>query len=359
MKTTLIKAIVVLVAITSITAITYALDPNTAPPKITFEKAEPVQWDYTPGTSQGDVRIPRDFPKPTHAVTIEIESYYLQKTRHMRSGLLPAPRTSTFIEGLLNADMSSKLQLLIQNGYLGAALPNRSFTYRLFAYSEDEAKALTRTIVDACTEAASERVKESTLHRANLIEQIPRRKEAITSRTQEIKDVKAEIDKLGQSAYFTSLDEANQTVVKMNEQLNQLNIEVAGLRAKQGEISAWRRQIKETIKPLQESGNYGPWGNIMAHVEQSHIDLMIELRSAEARKLSMESIRNKAWRYSQLNTKSLELPKALGKSQKFLAQEERSLKVTEKALTTPDSAMKPPVIRGTVKIHEILGMPGR
>lgn len=359
MKTTLAKAIAIMIVVTSIAATTYALDPNTPTPTITFKNAEPVGWNYYFYASSR-MSVLKNMPTPTHAVTIDIDSYYLIDSVAHRSTYRrhpDHPRRSV-VEAVLKTEMSEDLRLLISSGFFGTLLSDTPGTFRLYAFSEDEAKALTHAVVNACTQSASKYTKDNILQRDVLIKQISELKENIASIDKDLISNRSLTAEFAKSAYITSLDQASQTVMKMNEQLNLLTIEVAGLQAKLQEIDRRREVIKKTIS--MPSRKLSPavlqsWTNLLAHVEELYVDLMIEFRSAEARQQSIDKIRARAWKYCQLKDKWVQLINTKSSEDNSLKRKKNDLQKAEGYIVKPQPYMNPPVLNGTVKIHKILG----
>jgi hypothetical protein len=368
-KTSLFRSLAILMVVNSGASMIWALDQYTAAPEITFGKGDPVKWEYLTDTRFGVPRdswraagIPADWPHPTHAVTVTMKSHYMAESLY--GGLIyeQKPKTDYWlvIREVLKADVSENLRLLARSGGLGFLLRDTSFTYRLFAYSEYEARTLALAIVEECTGAALRTLEQTALRQKTLTTEITQTKEEIQSLGDEMERLEAELTKLTDSGHFASLDEAKKTVMQMNEQLSQLTIELAGLEEKYEEILSWRQQIMNNLQSAQGRAlEQQTWTSLRIHVEQTYFDVMLERRSSRARKQSMENIRDEAWSYYRLSERLAKLPEQLKQAKARLTSQENALWEANAALASPPATMQSPAILGAVQIHEVVSTPGR
>ena len=327
------------------------VEPNLPKTKPRFEiNSEEQQW-----IAMGD-RICKGPIKPTHVAELFLPFPYSDEympnsnpQRIMRMlKTFPGQSISSEQRVFLSA---SKIQDAISIIDRGDTV-RRHYHIRLYAMSELDARKIAEAFIEAMADKA-EKIGSYKEHIRMMQEEIFRTKRKILDKEAETEVELANLRESIKNVHYLSTDEAKQAILELNTMLNNLDIELAGMKAKLQAIREHReRQKAIKDKKLEEGINRD---GILLKLEDMWIDLLIELKVAEARKESATEIRMRAEVFcKQMNAKKAEFQKDVNEYKTRVAMYEQEIHQFKDKLADPDMETLPPkVYQNKVTIYPV------
>jgi len=232
----------------------------------------------------------------------------------------------------------------------------RHYHIRLYAMSELDARKIAEAFIEAMTDKA-EKIGSYKEHIRMLQETIFRTNKKILAQEAEAEVELANLRESIKNVHYLSTDEAKQAISELNTMLNNLDIELAGMKAKLRAIQEQQlrqKAIRNKI-PVQERTERINRDGILLKLEDMWIDLLIELKVAEARKETAIQLRMQAEDFcKQMNAKKAEFQKEMNKFKMDIAFYEREIHQFKEKLADPDMEILPPkVYQNKVTIYPV------
>ena len=235
----------------------------------------------------------------------------------------------------------------------GETVSNYTY-YRLYAVSQDDAKKMAEALIEVLgNKRTTILIYRDLLH--GLQEKL-----LVTEVLLRNHDVQAAADladfrKAIKGAHYLSIDQAKEAVSELNKMLNNLDIEIAGMRAKQVAITKQKHMLKAKQKAiidnkLQEDINSSE--RILLKLEEMSVDLLIEMETAEVRKMTASDLRKQAEDFfNQMNYKQIELQRSANRLEGNLHDLKRQICEIEEKLNT--EILPPKVFQNKVTIYPV------
>ena len=224
----------------------------------------------------------------------------------------------------------------------------RHYQIRLYAMSELDARKMAEAFIGAMTIKA-EKIESYKQHLSMLQESIFQITKEILDKETETEVFLAKYRESIENVHYLSTDEAKQAISELNTMLNNLDIELAGMKAKLRAIQEQkeRQEAKGKIVTNREG--------ILLKLENMWIDLLIELKVAEARKETAVQLRSQAEDFcKQMNAKKAESQKEMNELKMKITFFEREIRQFEEKLADPDMEMMPPkIFQNKVTIYPV------
>ncbi|HUT28508.1 MAG TPA: hypothetical protein VMX13_01860 [Sedimentisphaerales bacterium] len=212
--------------------------------------------------------------------------------------------------------------------------------FRLYAVSQDDAKQVAQALLEFVTEIADERLQQYRDEQQKLQEKVGQLKKEIPEEETKLKATQTKLEQLKKTVHYLSISEAKDTVVELNKKLDDLNIEIAGLRA---ELEATSEAIGGPAR--------GPFRD---KLEEIRIEQMIKLKATEAKKDTATKIRDQAETFFRLVNELSQFAQPLSELRSRLGNCEQNLRQTEYRLANPSMEMLPPeVFQNKVTIYRV------
>jgi hypothetical protein len=328
-------------------------EPNDAGTELKFEISDKQQDWYSkipagepPTTGSGPI-------KPTHVAELFVWNLPYRTASHdaVVRYLLDMDFGShnviaRLMQGCAGKTMSRKQRdflttggAIITVGNFGDAVGNH-WHFRLYAVSQDDAKKMAQALLESPTERANERLQSRENEHQERREQVAQLNKEISEKDAKLKATETKLEELRKTVHYLSSPEAEGTVRELNKTLDDLNIEVAGLRA----------QLEATTEAIDAR----PRENLRLKLEEMRIEQMVKLKAAEAKKDAATKIRDQAEAFVHLVSDLVELPKQLSGLRGRLHHYEEAIRKIEDTLANPSMDMVPPkVFENKVTIYPV------
>jgi len=324
-------------------------EPNLPKTQLKFEiNSEEQQWVVEGG------KIGKGPITPTHVAELFLpysEEYSLDSNpqRIMRM-LKSAPGQSMSAEQRVFLSASTvKDAISIIDRY---DTVRRHYKIHLYAMSEKDARKTAEAFVEALADKA-EKIRNYKKRIRILQEGIFQTKKEITEKEVETEVALANLRESIKNVHYLSTDEAKQAILELNTMLNNLDIELAGMKAKLRAIQEHQeRQKAIKDKKLEEGINRE---GILLKLEDMWIDLLIELKVAEARKETATELRMRAEYFcKQMDAKKAEFQKDVNKLKMNITIFEQEIHQFKEKLADPDMETLPlKVYQNKVTIYPV------
>jgi len=204
---------------------------------------------------------------------------------------------------------------------------NNHYHFRIYAVSEKEARQTTEAFI----EILANRSKEETQFYKDAILELRRTiaetKRKIQEKEPEAEAARARFEEMKKTARFLDYKKARETIGSLNEKLNALDIDIAGLQARVSTI--------ETYKSGKKVSNPTTLGKL----DQMLSEYAIELADDLAKKEAFMEIRRQAKAFYDLYHLQNRLPRQVQSLRDNLPRLEQELRENKKRLNSPE---KPP-----------------
>ncbi|HUU15896.1 MAG TPA: hypothetical protein VMW72_02005 [Sedimentisphaerales bacterium] len=219
----------------------------------------------------------------------------------------------------------------------------RHYQIRLYAMSELDARKTAEAFVEALADKA-EKIRSYKDHILMLQREIFQTKQEILEKEAENEVALANLRENIKNVHYLSTDEAKQAISELNTMLNNLDIELAGMKAKLQAI----QEHRERQKIINREG-------ILLKLEDMWIDLLIELKVAEARKETATEIRMRAEDFcKKMGAKKAEFQKNVNEYKMRVTMNEQEIHQFKEKLADPDMETLPlKVYQNKVTIYPV------
>ena len=326
----------------------FSVESNPSKTPLNFEiKSDEQQWIVEVGGRIGKGPI-----KPTHVAELFL-SYprsdeYNPRTNPQRISRMlkttPGQSMSSEQHSFLSASTLTDTITVIDRGNI----VRRHFQIHLYAMSELDAQKMAEAFNEAMADKA-EKIISYKEHINGLQESIFRRKKNILDKEVEAEKFLAERRESIENVYYLSTDEAKQAISELNTMLNNLDIELAGMKAKLMAIQEHkeRQKAKGEIVVNREG--------IVLKLENMWIDLLIELKVAEAKKETATQLRSQAEDFcKQMNAAKVDFQNDMNRLKMDITFCEKEIRKFEEKLADPDMEMLPPkIFQNKVTIYPV------
>jgi len=228
-----------------------------------------------------------------------------------------------------------------------------NYTYfQLFGVGEDDVQKMVNAFIEVLANRVDSRRQSLLNQQQKLKQKIVLLEDEKLRRETEQKNVMKRLEGVKKKVHYLSIDEAGNTIEKLNKTLDELNIDIAGMQRKLFAIS---EEHEHMSKETQKSGDVRKKiyeTTIWPRLEQMRIDQIIELKVAEEKRSTAMKIRTEAEEFYHLHEQSLEKVKYLEPLRKRMSNYQESLRNTEMRLTTPE-LLPPKVFQNKVTIYPV------
>ena len=209
--------------------------------------------------------------------------------------------------------------------------------------SELDARKTAEAFVEALADKA-EKIRSYKDHILMLQREIFQTKQEILEKEAENEVALANLRENIKNVHYLSTDEAKQAISELNTMLNNLDIELAGMKAKLQAI----QEHRERQKIINREG-------ILLKLEDMWIDLLIELKVAEARKETATEIRMRAEDFcKKMGAKKAEFQKNVNEYKMRVTMNEQEIHQFKEKLADPDMETLPlKVYQNKVTIYPV------
>lgn len=343
--------LVIAMILAFISASAPGVEPNLPKTQLKFEiNSKEQQWQL------GSGKIGKGPIKPTHVAELFLpysEEYLPDSNPQRIMRMLKTPSGQSMSQKQRDFLATITVQDAIAIVDRGRTV-RRHYQIRLYATSEEDARKTAEAFIEALTDKA-EKIRNYKDHIRVLQEDVFRIKREILGREAEAELSLANLRESMNNVHYFSTDEAKQAISELNTMLNNLDIEIAGMRAKLRAIQEHQlRQRSIRDRKLEEGINRE---GILLKLEEMRIDLLIELKVAEARKETAAQLRRQAEDFcKQMNTKKAAFQKDLNNLKMRVARYEQEIHRFKEKLAEPDVDMLPPkVYQNKVTIYPVRG----
>ncbi len=327
----------------------FGVEPNLPKTKPRFEmNSEEQQWQVEGG------KIGKGPVVPTHVAEL-----FLPYSEEYSPDSNPQ-RIMRMLKTAPGQSMSSEQRVFLSASTVKDAISiidrgdtvRRHYHIRLYAMSELDARKTAEAFVEALADKA-EKIRSYKNRIRSLQEEILRTKRDILDKEAETEVALANLRESIKNVHYLSTDEAKQAILELNTMLNNLDIELAGMKAKLraiGEHKERQKAIKD--KKLEEKIKRG---GILLKLEDMLIDLLIELKVAEARKETATELRMRAENFcKQMDAKKAEFQKDVNRYKMRVTMFEQEIHRFKEKLADPDMEMLPlKVYQNKVTIYPV------
>ncbi len=326
----------------------FGVEPNLPKTKPRFEmNSEEQQWQVEGG------KIGKGPVVPTHVAELFLpySEEYLPKSNPQRimRMLKTAPGQSMSAEqrGFLSTAQEDAIAIIDRYDTV-----LRHYKIHLYAMSEKDARKTAEAFIEALADK-SEKIRSYKDHTRSLQREIFRTKRKILDKEAEVEVALNNLRESIKNVHYLSTDEAKRAISELNTMVNNLDIELAGMKAKLQAIREHQeRQKAIKDKKLEEGINRE---GILLKLEDMWIDLLIELQVAEARKETATDLRMRAEDFcKKIDAKKAEFQKDVNKLKMNITFFEQEIHEFEEKLADPDMAtLAPKVFQNKVTIYPV------
>ena len=328
------------------------VEPNLPKTKPRFEiNSEEQQWQLEGG------KIGKGPIKPTHVAELFLPDYEEYSPNSNPQRIMRMLKTAS------GRSISSEQRVFLSASTVKDAISiidrgdtvRRHYHIRLYAISEQDARKTAVAFVEALADKA-EKIRNYKDHIRSLQGEIFQTKEWIFNKEAETEVELANLRESIKNVHYLSTDEAKQAISELNTMLNNLDIELAGMKAKLQAIQEHQiRQKAIRNKNLEEGTERINRDGILLKLEDMWIDLLIELKVAEARKETATELRMRAEVFcKQMDAKKAEFQKDVNKYKTRVTMYEQEIHQFKDKLADPDMETLPlKVYQNKVTIYPV------
>ena len=328
------------------------VEPNLPKAKPRFEiNSEEQQWQVERG------KIGKGPIKPTHVAEL-----FLPYSDEYSPDTNPQ-RIMRMLKTFAGRSMSSEQRVFLSASTVKDAISiidrgdtvRRHYHIRLYAMSELDARKIAEAFIEALADK-SEKIRSYKNHIRNLQGGIFQTKQEILEKEAEAEVELANLRESIKNVHYLSTDEAKQAILELNTMLNNLDIELAGMKAKLQAIQEHQlRQKAIRNKNLEEGTERINRDGILLKLEDMLIDLLIELKVAEARKETATELRMRAEVFcKQMDAKKAEFQKDVNEYKMRVTMYEQEIHQFKEKLADPDMETLPlKVYQNKVTIYPV------
>jgi hypothetical protein len=316
-------------------------EPNKPGTEPKFEVSNsPVRWSITnqPGRGPiGPIRpeyVAEFYIKRSNNIPNQNQYGKLDSLLQTNIGKSMSPSQKEFIE------TSSSYEYAYQPT---EATPIGYGRIRLYAVSQDNAEKMAKAFIEQINENAQKNKKstEEYLHKSE--QALSQDKKDLTEKVSKLKEIEEAYKKIKEKTHQISSDDeavdlAKKSIIEMDKMFNDLDIELAGIRAR--------------IKSIEDYRNSAQVPQVQAKLDSMYTDLMIELSGLEARRRVAEEIYSREQEFLSMFNKKTALQKGVDELNKKIISGQGNIERLTYALNLPDPDFLPAdIYKNTVTIH--------
>jgi cytochrome c556 len=225
--------------------------------------------------------------------------------------------------------------------------------YRLYGVGEYDTQKLTKAFIEALANKANKEVEHYLSRQKEIQEETTKIKQELTEKQKEYKAAESKYNKIKGTRFFSLgglevYKKSTELMLEMDKLLDNLEIELAGIRNKMKSIEQYRRR-----KYFVDDGKHFS-KETLDKLDQMYVEQMVEFRSVEARKKAALGIRNREKEFLVLFDRRSNLEVEVDKLQISLKNSENKLRDVEEKLANPTPDMQPPkVFQNKVNIYPV------
>jgi len=226
------------------------------------------------------------------------------------------------------------------------------YYFRLFATSEDDAKKMAQATIEVLTNKANAKLQKLRTERQELQEKIADIKKELPEKQKQFEAAESKYKEIKNARYsslndFDTYKKAMETMLQMDNMLDVLEIELAGIQEKLKSIEKYqRRKDERDLKHFSRE--------TLDKLDQMHVEQIVELRGVEARKKAALQIQRRKKEFLDLFNQWSNLDSEVKRLKDNLNDSENNMRDVEKTLTNPPSDMLPPkVFQNKVTIYPV------
>jgi hypothetical protein len=227
--------------------------------------------------------------------------------------------------------------------------------FRLFGVNEIDTKKMVEAFM-AVLENESKAKKQSLLNtQQRLQEKIAQIEKQILQKEKDVKDAENKLGQIKKKVHYLSAEEAKGAVEMLNKTLDELNIEIVGIRVRLEAIAEEHERTRTDALKSNDARRKSYETMIWPRLEQMRIDELIEFKVAEAKKAAATTIRDEAEEFYNLSKQPVEMEKHLSSLRETVSRSQGSLESIERELAKSDQFTMPPkVFQNKVTIYPVL-----
>ena len=324
-----------------------SVESNPTKAGLNFEiKSEEQQWIVEVGGRIGKGPI-----KPTHVAELFLP-YPYSNEYNSRSN---PQRIMRMLKTAVGRSMSSEQRAFLSASTVTDAITvidrgnivRRHYQIRLYAMSELDARKMAVAFIEAMADKA-EKIESYKEQIRSLQEGIFQTQKKILDKKAETEDILDLLREKLKNVHYLSIDEAKQAISELNTMLNNLDIELAGMEAKLTVIQEQRQQQNVTKFGINKE-------DILLKLGNMWIDLLIEMKVAEARKETATQLRSQAEDFcKEMNAANAQFQKETNKLKMDISFYEKEIRQFEERLADPNMETLPPkIFQNKVTIYPI------
>jgi len=214
---------------------------------------------------------------------------------------------------------------------------------RLYAVSEADARLIAQAVIEMADKRNRRRFDRAVQEVRRLRARIPDAEETVAANEPELKKIDVRLEGLKKAGYFQNPEEAKKIAAELGMLLNQIDIDIAGLKAK----------IQTLSKRFSKA-------RVTESMRDMHLAIEVDLVGALVRMRAAQEARARALDYMALSERRGVLQKQLDGARRTLTPQYRKhnakwIEATERELANPPPHMRPVVIKNnTVFIHPVV-----
>ena len=254
--------------------------------------------------------------------------------------------------------MSPKQRDLISNQSIqmcdyGVTISNYSY-FRLFGVSEIDTQKMVEAFMEVLENESNARKQSLLNDQQKLQEKIAQLEKQIQQREKKVEDAENKLEQIKKKVHYLSAEEAKGAVETLNKTLDELNIEIVGIRVRLEAITEEHERTRADAVKLKAERQKSYETIIWPRLEQMRIDELIELKVAEAKKATATTIRNEAEEFYNLSKQPVEVEKDLSLLRTTLSSSQKSFKSIEWELARQyQFTMSPKIFQNKVTIYPV------
>jgi hypothetical protein len=314
-------------------SVVFSAEPNEAKTELKFEINKIKAQPWISGTMPGRGPI-----KPTHEAVFYIRRPNLSESFSMRnegiSQILNTSAGKTFSEKQRNFLSASDAMIR-----LGEQDIRNHDKIVLYGVSEEETKKTVRAYFEVANNKTNEHIQIFEKMRNTAKEKINKIKKKVPEKQKQLKEAEKKYQKFKDARYFLfdegpAYDKARETIMKIGNTLDILEIELAGIQEKLNVIESYRNTKRLPRKALSDES--------IDKLDQMYVEQIVELRGIEARKKAALQICDRAKEFLNLYNQRNNLKSEAHSLQRDLKFSENNLREAERMLFNPPPEMQPP-----------------
>ncbi len=253
--------------------------------------------------------------------------------------------------------MSKRQREVISNRLIqylddGGTISNYTY-FQILGASEDDTKKMVEAFIEILANNTNKQMQLFLSKRQKYQKEIDEIQKELPEKQKQYDEAMAKYKEIKDARYFSLgglevYKKSTELMLEMDKMLDNLEIELAGIREKMKSIEQYRRR-----KYFVEDGKHFS-KETLDKLDQMYVEQMVEFRSVEARKKAALGIHNREKEFLVLLDRQGNLEIEVDELKISLKKSEDNLRSVEKILADPTPAMLPPkVFQDKVTIYSL------